>query len=44
MTSLEFAVVDVFADRPLAGNPLAVVYSATLVAEGRLHLDGAVDP
>jgi trans-2,3-dihydro-3-hydroxyanthranilate isomerase len=26
MTAFEFAIVDVFADRPLAGNPLAVVH------------------
>lgn len=36
MTSLEFAIVDVFADRPLAGNPLAVVYGGEDLPDGVL--------
>lgn len=37
MVSLEFALVDVFAGAPLAGNPLAVVADADRVSEGVLR-------
>ena len=37
MTTVSFALVDVFSDRPLAGNPLAVVPDAD-------HVDEAVMP
>ena len=36
MTSHEFALVDVFADVPLAGNPLAVVTGADDLDEGQM--------
>lgn len=35
-SSLEYDVVDVFTDRPFAGNPLAVVYGADLLSTTQL--------
>lgn len=34
---LRYEVVDVFTDRPFAGNPLAVVYGAEGLSTGQLH-------
>jgi trans-2,3-dihydro-3-hydroxyanthranilate isomerase len=37
MTTLRYQVVDVFTDRPYAGNPLAVVLGADGLATDRMH-------
>ncbi|MGC9667895.1 PhzF family phenazine biosynthesis protein [Planosporangium sp. 12N6] len=37
MTTLRYEVVDVFTDRPFAGNPLAVVYGADELAGAQMH-------
>lgn len=37
-TTLRYAVVDVFTDRPLAGNPLAVVVDADHLHDPTMHL------
>ena len=37
MSTLEYEIVDVFTDRPFAGNPLAVVYGADGLADDQLH-------
>ncbi|NJC69356.1 PhzF family phenazine biosynthesis protein [Planosporangium thailandense] len=37
MTTLRYEVVDVFTDRPFAGNPLAVVYGAEDLAGEQMH-------
>jgi trans-2,3-dihydro-3-hydroxyanthranilate isomerase len=34
---LQYDVVDVFTDRPFAGNPLAVVHGAESLADEQLH-------
>ncbi|WP_433827384.1 PhzF family phenazine biosynthesis protein [Actinoplanes sp. CA-015351] len=36
MSTVAYEIVDVFTDRPFAGNPLAVVYSADALATGAL--------
>jgi trans-2,3-dihydro-3-hydroxyanthranilate isomerase len=37
MSTLGYEIVDVFTDRPFAGNPLAVVYGAAGLAADQLH-------
>lgn len=37
MTSLPYEIVDVFTDRPFAGNPLAVVFDADALAAGQMQ-------
>lgn len=37
MTTLRYEVVDVFTDRPFAGNPLAVVHGADELAGAQMH-------
>src|SRR3954454_15038776 len=37
MTTLRYEVVDVFTDRPFAGNPLAVVYDADELAADQMQ-------
>jgi trans-2,3-dihydro-3-hydroxyanthranilate isomerase len=37
MSTLEYEIVDVFTDRPFAGNPLAVVFGAAGLADDQLH-------
>ncbi|GAA0543164.1 PhzF family phenazine biosynthesis protein [Paractinoplanes ferrugineus] len=37
MSTLAYEIVDVFTDRPFAGNPLAVVYGADDLAGAQLH-------
>jgi trans-2,3-dihydro-3-hydroxyanthranilate isomerase len=37
MSSLEYEIVDVFTDRPFAGNPLAVVFGAESLASEQLQ-------
>jgi trans-2,3-dihydro-3-hydroxyanthranilate isomerase len=37
MSTVAFEIVDVFTDRPFAGNPLAVVYGATDLAGDQMH-------
>lgn len=37
MTSLAYEIVDVFTDRPFAGNPLAVVFGADRLAAGQMQ-------
>jgi trans-2,3-dihydro-3-hydroxyanthranilate isomerase len=37
MSTLAYEIVDVFTDRPFAGNPLAVVYGADGLATDQLH-------
>lgn len=37
MSTLEYEIVDVFTDRPFAGNPLAVVFGAAGLANDQLH-------
>jgi trans-2,3-dihydro-3-hydroxyanthranilate isomerase len=37
MTSLAYEIVDVFTDRPFAGNPLAVVFGADALAAGQMQ-------
>ncbi|GAA0817423.1 PhzF family phenazine biosynthesis protein [Spirilliplanes yamanashiensis] len=37
MSTLEYEIVDVFTDRPFAGNPLAVVYGADGLGTDQLH-------
>jgi trans-2,3-dihydro-3-hydroxyanthranilate isomerase len=37
MSSLPYEIVDVFTDRPFAGNPLAVVFDAEALATGQLQ-------
>jgi trans-2,3-dihydro-3-hydroxyanthranilate isomerase len=37
MSTLAYEIVDVFTDRPFAGNPLAVVYGAADLAGDQLH-------
>lgn len=38
MFTLAYEIVDVFTDRPFAGNPLAVVYGAEALATGQLQV------
>ena len=40
MSTLEYEIVDVFTDRPFAGNPLAVVFGAAGLANDQLHALG----
>ena len=37
MSGVAYEIVDVFTDRPFAGNPLAVVYNATDLAGDQMH-------
>jgi trans-2,3-dihydro-3-hydroxyanthranilate isomerase len=37
MSTVAYEIVDVFTDRPFAGNPLAVVYGATDLAGDQMH-------
>jgi trans-2,3-dihydro-3-hydroxyanthranilate isomerase len=37
MSTLAYEIVDVFTDRPFAGNPLAVVYGAESLAADQMH-------
>src|SRR3954463_8101958 len=37
MSGVAYEIVDVFTDRPFAGNPLAVVYGATDLAGDQMH-------
>jgi len=37
MSTVAYEIVDVFTDRPFAGNPLAVVYGATDLAADQMH-------
>src|SRR5690242_19359789 len=37
MSGVAYEIVDVFTDRPFAGNPLAVVYHAEALATDQLH-------
>jgi trans-2,3-dihydro-3-hydroxyanthranilate isomerase len=37
MSTLAYEIVDVFTDRPFAGNPLAVVYGAADLAAAQMH-------
>src|SRR5215211_1339634 len=37
MSTLAYEIVDVFTDRPFAGNPLAVVYGADGLAKDQMH-------
>jgi trans-2,3-dihydro-3-hydroxyanthranilate isomerase len=37
MSTLAYEIVDVFTDRPFAGNPLAVVYGAEALAYDQMH-------
>src|SRR5690349_19234793 len=37
MSTVAYEIVDVFTDRPFAGNPLAVVYGAEELATDQLH-------
>ncbi|MGK5679362.1 PhzF family phenazine biosynthesis protein [Actinoplanes sp. URMC 104] len=37
MSGVAYEIVDVFTDRPFAGNPLAVVYGATDLAADQMH-------
>ncbi|MCY1144860.1 PhzF family phenazine biosynthesis protein [Actinoplanes sp. Pm04-4] len=37
MSGVTYEIVDVFTDRPFAGNPLAVVYNATDLAADQMH-------
>jgi trans-2,3-dihydro-3-hydroxyanthranilate isomerase len=37
MSTVEYEIVDVFTDRPFAGNPLAVVFGAQALATGQLQ-------
>ncbi|WP_250027925.1 PhzF family phenazine biosynthesis protein [Paractinoplanes maris] len=37
MSGVAYEIVDVFTDRPFAGNPLAVVYGATELATDQMH-------
>src|SRR3954454_16435230 len=37
MSTLVYEIVDVFTDRPFAGNPLAVVYGADDLATDQMH-------
>src|SRR6187401_2255209 len=37
MTTLSYEIVDVFTDRPFAGNPLAVVFGAQDLARDQLQ-------
>src|SRR3954447_23760099 len=37
MSTVAYEIVDVFTDRPFAGNPLAVVYGAVDLAADQMH-------
>src|SRR5919112_73627 len=37
MSTLAYEIVDVFTDRPFAGNPLAVVFEATALAADQMQ-------
>ncbi|MET0423324.1 MAG: PhzF family phenazine biosynthesis protein, partial [Actinoplanes sp.] len=37
MSTVAYEIVDVFTDRPFAGNPLAVVYGADDLGTDQMH-------